>query len=243
MARMMAAKKTLSRKKSASRKRPPVSARPEKNRIRNARAKTNPAAHKKSPKKKTIPARPGPLKKENAIQDKIIPEQTVSGILREGKLSFSIPDGVFYNPEMEYCRDLSSLCVGAIGSELRVADCFTASGVRGLRYLAENGNVEKLALVDYSEKSCAAARENAKKNKLDKKAIIVSSSVEKFLLSSLNEFNLVELDPFGSPAPFIENAFHIHEIRLDFACHLCAGLRHSLCNVAGNLAPRLSSVG
>ena len=64
----------------------------------------------------------------------------------EGKISFAISKGVFYNPEMELCRDIFSLAVGALKEKMSIVDCMCASGVRGLRYKKENRNATSLAL-------------------------------------------------------------------------------------------------
>lgn len=122
--------------------------------------------------------------------------------LSEGKISFTIGKGVFYNPEMELCRDIFSLAIGALGEKMGVADCMCASGVRGLRYKKENRNVKSLALVDLSRKAVANARKNAAMNKMKCKCLHVDAN--QFLYR--NESDFVELDPFGSPVPFINDA-------------------------------------
>ena len=111
----------------------------------------------------------------------------------EGKLAVSIGKGVFYNIEMEMCRDIFSLAVGALHEKLDVADCMCASGVRGLRYKKENTNVGKLLLVDLSKKAIACAKKNALQNKVKCKCIYEDAN--QFLYK--NEMDFVEIDPFG----------------------------------------------
>jgi len=56
--------------------------------------------------------------------------------VKEGAASISLSGGVFYNPEMELCRDVSSLAIGAIGAgggKLHILDAMCASGIRGIR--------------------------------------------------------------------------------------------------------------
>ena len=125
----------------------------------------------------------------------------------EGGIAISFPTGVFYNPEMELCRDISSLCVGAIGGKLSVADAMCASGVRGLRYRKENGNVKSLALCDLSTRAIACARKNAAENRV--RCRVVRADANGFLRR--NRFDLVDLDPFGSPAPFLDDAIRSFE--------------------------------
>lgn len=120
----------------------------------------------------------------------------------ENCISIAVPAGVFYNPEMELCRDVCSLAVGAVGGNLSVVDAMAAGGVRGIRYKKENGNVKELALVDWSKKAIAAAKKNAKANNV--KCRCVNADANRFLYE--NEFDFVELDPFGSPAPYLYDA-------------------------------------
>ena len=119
----------------------------------------------------------------------------------EGSARISLAAGVFFNPEMELCRSLFSLSVGAIGEKLDVVDAMCASGARGLRYKLENKNVGKLALVDANRQAIACARKNAAANKV--RCRTVHADANEFLRK--NAFDFVELDPFGSPQPFLHD--------------------------------------
>ena len=120
----------------------------------------------------------------------------------EGGITLSVAKGVFYNPEMELCRSIFSLAVGALKGKISLADCMCASGVRGLRYKKENKNVSSLALVDLSRKAIADAKKNARLNKIKCKCLLQDANM--FLYE--NECDFVELDPFGSPMPFLFDA-------------------------------------
>jgi len=122
--------------------------------------------------------------------------------ISEENIHITVPEGVFYNPEMEFCRDICSLAVGAIGSKVSLLDAMCASGVRGMRYKKENKNVAKLTLLDLSSKAVSCARKNAKANKV--KCGCVKADARIFMHK--NEFDFVELDPFGSPVPFLNDA-------------------------------------
>ncbi|MEM2137679.1 MAG: tRNA (guanine(10)-N(2))-dimethyltransferase [Candidatus Anstonellaceae archaeon] len=122
----------------------------------------------------------------------------------EGRVRVPVPEGVFYNPEMELCRDISSLCVGSLGGKLSVLDGMCASGIRGLRYKKENRNVGKLVLSDMSRKAVSAARKSAKANKV--KCKVLNADARELLRKSRGTFDFVELDPFGSPVPFLYDA-------------------------------------
>ena len=127
----------------------------------------------------------------------------------EGGHAFSIPQGVFYNPEMELCRDMFSLFTGTLAGKTRVADLMCASGVRGLRYKLENKNVASLSLSDLSEKAVACAKENAKKNKV--RCAVEYADARELLHNNKGEFDFLEIDPFGTPVPFIYDAARFFE--------------------------------
>jgi tRNA (guanine26-N2/guanine27-N2)-dimethyltransferase len=121
--------------------------------------------------------------------------------IEEGSARISLVKGVFFNPEMELCRSIFSLSVGAIGEKLDVVDAMCASGARGIRYKMENKNVGKLALIDANKAAVACARKNAAKNKV--KCRLVQGDANGFLRE--NALDFVELDPFGSPQPFLHD--------------------------------------
>ena len=120
----------------------------------------------------------------------------------EGGIRIAVPKGVFYNPEMELCRSLCSLAIGSLPGKLSVIDAMCASGARGLRYKKENGNVSPLTLVDLSRKAVACAKKNARANKVKCKCVYEDAALHLYK----NEYDFVELDPFGSPAPFLHDA-------------------------------------
>lgn len=81
----------------------------------------------------------------------------------------------------------------------------TASGVRAIRYLLECPNVENVMASDVNPAAIGFAKRMLELNKLAKVSLIEADA--NALLSTRQEgFDLVDLDPFGSPAPFFENA-------------------------------------
>ena len=124
----------------------------------------------------------------------------------EESIKFSVPEGVFYNPQMHFCRSFASLAVGAIPKELVVCDAFCASGIRGIRYAKENQNVKEMLFVDIDKAAVSAAKKNAKTNKI-KKAKFVHGNISRVVFDICADF--LEIDPFGSPAPYIYDAFRV----------------------------------
>jgi len=113
----------------------------------------------------------------------------------------------FYNPRMQFNRTISSIALGA-GTAKTVLDGLCATGSRGIRYALEN-DVDKVTLVDANEHAGTLCRENIKLNKLSKRAEFVSSELNAFLCHTgegRQEYEWIELDPFGSPVPFLDSS-------------------------------------
>jgi len=141
------------------------------------------------------------------------------GEVKEGSVRVRTAEGAFYNPHMEFSRDISSLAVAALdgmlpdGERLRICDGMSATGVRGIRYALENKNVEAVTFVDMDKAACELVEANAKSNGLQDFAAfsgpqfrVVEDDINHHLYRGGEKFNFVELDPFGSPVPFIRSA-------------------------------------
>ncbi len=175
-------------------------------------------------------------------------------LLYEGKVKLLLPDravlgeearkAVFYNPVMSFSRDLS-ICVlkayaNVIGKkDLRVAEPLTASGVRGIRYAKEVEEVEEAVLSDVNPVAVRTARINAFLNQVHKKVIVKLSNANS-LLSRYNvkgkRFDFVDIDPFGSPAPYVDSA--IRSTVLGGVIALTATDMPPLCGVYPHVALR-----
>ncbi len=121
----------------------------------------------------------------------------------EENIEFTVPKNVFYNPNMKFSRSLSSLAVGAAGKPMDVCDGFCASGVRGIRYAKENRNVRSVTFVDIEKSAVKTAERNAKKAGIKSKA--VHGNISRLVFDIVADF--FELDPFGSPAPYLYDSF------------------------------------
>lgn len=116
---------------------------------------------------------------------------------------------VFYNPHVEMARDIAVAAAQAatkILGKLRVCDPFAGVGVRGLRYACEVNGVEQVVVSDVSPKAIEIIKENLELNKPLVKISVVRSDANVLLHEMRGRFNFVDLDPFGSPAPFVEAA-------------------------------------
>ncbi|NJF25972.1 tRNA (guanine(10)-N(2))-dimethyltransferase [Thermococcus sp. Bubb.Bath] len=126
---------------------------------------------------------------------------------------------VFYNPLMRLNRDISVFAVKTLAPR-KVLDAFSATGVRGIRYALETP-VEEVWLNDLSEEAFGLILQNIELNfgvrpvvegdsaevSVDRRRILVRRSDANALMSAMfRYFDFVDLDPFGSPAPFLDSA-------------------------------------
>lgn len=124
---------------------------------------------------------------------------------------------VFYNPQMKLSRDLSIALIDAYArsrgrSSLRVLEPLSATGVRGLRYAAELDAVESIVLNDRNSLAVRLQFRNTIINRLQAKVRIFNRDANSLMYSLAeagHRFDIVDIDPFGSPAPFIESALHV----------------------------------
>ncbi len=131
----------------------------------------------------------------------IIENTTKLDIPESGKISRKL--GVFYNPLMKFNRDISVLLINALGQDLRAADPLAGSGVRAIRFLKECKNVKEVYANDVSKEAVENMTKNAKLN--DVKFSISNMDANRFLLESTG-FDYIDVDPFGSPNPFLQSA-------------------------------------
>ncbi len=120
--------------------------------------------------------------------------------VREGAVEIEVPDGVFYNPRMEVNRDLSVALLRVARPALRnYVDATAATGVLGLRVVREAGQ-RGAVLNDVSPRAHRALRRNARRNRVECEVRNENANV----LLHGRRFDGVDLDPFGSPAPFMD---------------------------------------
>jgi len=124
--------------------------------------------------------------------------------ITEGESRLLVPDvsmpekgEVFYNPTQAVSRDLSILFYQS--KDMDVLDGMAASGARSIR-LAKNG--VKVTANDYSKGAVKLIEKNAKLNGLE--FPILNMDVRKAMLSQ--RWGAIDIDPFGSPAPFVHYA-------------------------------------
>jgi len=117
---------------------------------------------------------------------------------------------VFYNPIMQLNRDISILLLNSIDkNNLQIADPLAASGIRSIRIIKElNKNKIKFIYINDNDKNFLnTIKNNLKLNKIkiNKKIRIYNEDANMFLLKS-SGFDYIDVDPFGTPNPFLDIA-------------------------------------
>lgn len=108
---------------------------------------------------------------------------------------------------MKSLRDISILFLR--GMELRnpsLLDCTSATGIRGIRY-AEEAAISNVLFLDVNPKAARNSKANLKRNKI--KAKVLNIDIQEFANGYKDAFDVIDLDPFGSPAPYIYDLLKI----------------------------------
>jgi tRNA (guanine26-N2/guanine27-N2)-dimethyltransferase len=138
--------------------------------------------------------------------DRLI-EGAASFLAPRGKITRELP--VFYNPAMELNRTIEVLLLAALGRKrLRIADPLAGTGVRSVRILKElpRGTIRELRVNDISPAAVKLIRKNLALNRLAGKAEVSCMPAQKMLFEAGMGLDLIDIDPFGSPAPFLDPA-------------------------------------
>lgn len=153
----------------------------------------------------------------------------------EGAAKIRVDRGVFYNPRMGKLRDISVLFIRALGLRgAKLLDATTATGVRGIRYALEAG-VHDATLLDMNKDAARNARANVRLNGLRLK--VIGSSLQEFAGSYADAFDVIDLDPFGSPVPMIKDALRL--ARNGTVLMVTATDTATLCGAEGNACLRI----
>jgi len=135
-------------------------------------------------------------------------------IVQEGSTKILVPElhsssgpgkiqgGVFFNEQMAFNRDISVMLLRALNRDLTVADAMTATGSRAVRIANEVKGTEVVAN-DFSADAIPYIDANIELNDLDN---CRSSNKNLHILFTEEAFDYVDLDPFGSPMPFMQSA-------------------------------------
>jgi tRNA (guanine26-N2/guanine27-N2)-dimethyltransferase len=143
---------------------------------------------------------------------------------------------VFYNPVMEFNRDIAVLAMQAYQKKLHrkmsICEPLTGCGVRGLRFAKEVKGVKRVVINDLNTKAFQLANYNVHMNELTR-SITVSNEDANSLLAihgaPRQRFDVIDIDPFGPPIPFLDSA--IRALRNNGLLMLTATDKAPLCGV------------
>ncbi len=119
---------------------------------------------------------------------------------------------VFYNPIMVSNRNISILLLNSLPHKnLKIADPLAGSGIRSLRFLKElrKEKIKEVFVNDFKENFKKVFTKNIMLNKITpspKKKISVHSEEASLFLLHKTGFDYIDIDPFGSPNPFLAAA-------------------------------------
>ena len=128
---------------------------------------------------------------------------------------------VFYNPAMRMNRDVAVAAIACFSKnnpEYTYLDALSASGIRGLRIAKEVGL--NTTMGDWEDTSFELIKKNIELNDLTN-CTAIKRNANVVMLD--NSFDIIDLDPFGSPAPFLDAA--------------CRSAKRLLCITATDTAP------
>jgi tRNA (guanine26-N2/guanine27-N2)-dimethyltransferase len=143
---------------------------------------------------------------------------------------------VFYNPAMELNRDVAVLALQTyqrtVDKEISVCEPLTGCGVRGIRFATEVEGVRKVVVNDINPKAAKLAKLNAERNKLAERVFVMNEDANLLLsryAAPRKRFDFIDVDPFGSPAPYLDSA--VRALRDDGLLALTATDMAPLCGV------------
>lgn len=125
--------------------------------------------------------------------------------MKEGSAEIEVFKGVFYNPKMKGLRDISTSYIKALSSNATVLDATSATGVRGIRYALEANAAP--TFLEINKNAYSNTVHNINLNKLD--AAAFNKSIQAFASEYDGAFDFIDLDPFGSAAPYIYDLLKI----------------------------------
>ncbi len=130
-------------------------------------------------------------------------------IIQEGSAKIYVSEKVFYNPLAKFSRSIGVIILSNESQEKRrnlvVADSLAATGVRGLRYFLESKSVDKIVFNDVSVYAYNIIKKNLSLNRCDNYEIY-NFDASLFLKLNKNLYDMIDIDPFGSPSPYIDSA-------------------------------------
>ncbi|MEM4274493.1 MAG: hypothetical protein QXK74_05940 [Candidatus Nitrosocaldaceae archaeon] len=133
----------------------------------------------------------------------------------EGKTKLLIPkdslnsntppkDPAFFNPKARMSRDMAVLAYRAYQDKAEIIDALAGIGARGLRAVKEAENIRYAYINDINPQAIEIAKEISKINDILNCKFSICPANR--LLVESERVSIVEIDPFGTPVYYIDNA-------------------------------------
>lgn len=153
---------------------------------------------------------PSEIIKEGKVQI-LVPKLEAYGVVPQDFAPSRAP--VFYNPVMEFNRDLTVLVFRTfqrrLSREISICDPLSSQGIRGIRFAKEVEGVNRVLISDINEHAYELAKHNIALNRLQNKIEILHKDANCVLSCNSapsQRFDVIDVDPFGTPVPFIDSA-------------------------------------
>jgi tRNA (guanine26-N2/guanine27-N2)-dimethyltransferase len=153
----------------------------------------------------------------------------VTETVREGKVQLVVPKlaafvtepsdyapskaPVFYNPVMEFNRDVTVLAFQAYqrtaNRDITICEPLTGTGIRSVRFATEIHGVKKIVASDINQRSAELAAYNISLNGLQEKVTVKHQDANRLLSdhgAPKMRFDIIDIDPFGTPVPYLDSA-------------------------------------
>lgn len=139
----------------------------------------------------------------------VVPNLKAYGVCPQDYAPSKAP--VFFNPVMEFNRDLTVLAFQAyqrmVNREITVCEPLTASGIRGIRFATEIQGVKKVISCDINLHSARLAAHNIALNNLKDHVSVKHKDANRLLgehSAPKTRFDIIDIDPFGTPVPHLD---------------------------------------
>ncbi|MGQ9719914.1 MAG: tRNA (guanine(10)-N(2))-dimethyltransferase [Candidatus Jordarchaeum sp.] len=151
---------------------------------------------------------------------------------------------VFYNPVMKLNRDIAVYTVRTYQiltkKSLRICEPLTGCGVRGIRLAMEVNGADSIIINDINPMAYDIANRNVEMHNLRDKIQVFNEDANLLLSKNafpMKRFDVIDIDPFGSPAPFLDSALRAISKNNGLLC-LTATDMAPLCGVHTNACIR-----
>jgi tRNA (guanine26-N2/guanine27-N2)-dimethyltransferase len=96
-----------------------------------------------------------------------------------------------------------------VNREISICEPLASSGIRGVRFAAEIQGVKKVVIGDINERAFKLAKHNVLLNGLQERVTVKHKDANCLLSchgAPRKRFDIVDIDPFGSPVPYLDSA-------------------------------------